>query len=48
MPRVAKPRAANPNAPATTDRRTPEEPLAIVEAKGRALEEALAPSVSTP
>jgi hypothetical protein len=34
---------ASPNAPDDTDRRTPEELLAIIDAKGREVEEALAP-----
>ncbi|MFL5801384.1 MAG: hypothetical protein ACJ8CR_06540 [Roseiflexaceae bacterium] len=36
-------KAVNPNAPDDSDRRTPEELLAIIDAKGREVEEALAP-----
>jgi type I restriction enzyme M protein len=36
-------KAVNPNAPDDTDRRTPEELLAIIDEKGREVEEALAP-----
>jgi type I restriction enzyme M protein len=36
-------KAVNPNAPDNTDQRTPEELLAIIDAKGREVEEALAP-----
>jgi type I restriction-modification system DNA methylase subunit len=36
-------KAVNPKAPDGTDRRTPEELLAIIDAKGREVEEALAP-----
>jgi type I restriction enzyme M protein len=35
-------KAVNPNAPDNTDQRTPEELLAIIDAKGREVEEALA------
>ena len=36
-------KAVNPNAPDTTDYRTPEELLAIIDEQGRAFEEAIAP-----
>jgi type I restriction enzyme M protein len=36
-------KAVNPNAPDDTDKRTPEELLAIIDATGREVEDALAP-----